>query len=451
MRIEDNSKRSKEDFKEVRSIVDRIADKTLEQLEKEGIFVFPEILKDADDLTREQMILQSYNDSYQSGNVMGFIGVGDERLVIRSRFSEGDNDYLFQYLLEKVMENYNLIKFDTSVNPDEQVFNLLLFLFPRYLQKAMRKGLFKTYIRREYNDDNVRGTIDINRHIRVNTPFAGKIAYSQREYSYDNYLMELIRHTIEFIKGKAYGYRLLNNVKDEVKLVVGATSEYRATDREKIIRLNMKNDIRHAYFHEYRDLQRLCILILRNEKHQFGMGTRKMYGILFDGAWLWEEYVNTLLKDVGEGFEHPRNKAGKGSEWLFRTVDEFDLFGNKVKSGSLQGKIYPDFIGKDKYNRVIADAKYKPMDNIGNKDYLQVLAYMFRFDAKKGYYLYPEVGLESDLHLRLNRGVSFEKNVVPRDDISVIKHGLKIPNDVENYAEFCEMMDVAEKEFVSEM
>ena len=181
------------------------------------------------------------------------------------------------------------------------------------------------------------------------------------------------------------------------------------------------------------------------------MGTRKVYGILFDGAWLWEEYVNTLLEDVGEGFEHPRNKSGKGSEWLFRTVDEFDSFGNKVKSGSLQGKIYPDFIGKDKYNRVIADAKYKPMDNIGNKDYLQVLAYMFRFDAKKGYYLYPEVGLESDLHLRLNRGVSFEKNVVPRDDISVIKHGLKIPNDVENYAEFCEMMDVAEKEFVSGM
>lgn len=40
--------------------------------------------------------------------------------------------------------------------------------------------------------------------------------------------------------------------------------------------------------------------------------------------------------------------------------------------------------------RVIAGAKYKPIDNIYSKDYLQLLAYMFRFDAKTGYYLYPE-------------------------------------------------------------
>ena len=59
-----------------------------------------------------------------------------------------------------------------------------------------------------------------------------------------------------------------------------------------------------------------------------------------------------------------------------------------------RGLIYPDFISRDSEARVIADAKYKPIDNIGNKDYLQVLAYMFRFDAKKGFYFYPEMGEE---------------------------------------------------------
>lgn len=68
------------------------------------------------------------------------------------------------------------------------------------------------------------------------------------------------------------------------------------------------------------------------------------------------------------------------------------------------GLIYPDFIGKDVDNRIIADAKYKPIDNIGNKDYLQVLAYMFRFDARKGFYLYPESDNEEDIELKLNRG-----------------------------------------------
>ena len=64
----------------------------------------------------------------------------------------------------------------------------------------MRKGLFKKYIHRRYNDGNVKGTINIARHIKQNTPFIGNVAYSQREFSYDNSLMELVRHNIEFIK-----------------------------------------------------------------------------------------------------------------------------------------------------------------------------------------------------------------------------------------------------------
>lgn len=84
----------------------------------------------------------------------------------------------------------------------------------------MRKGLFKKYIRRRYNDGNVKGTIDISHHIKQNTPIVGNIAYIQREFSFDNSLMELVRHTIEFIKRKPYGNKLLIKVKDEVKLVI---------------------------------------------------------------------------------------------------------------------------------------------------------------------------------------------------------------------------------------
>ena len=60
----------------------------------------------------------------------------------------------------------------------------------------MRKGLFKKYIRHNYNDGNVKGTIDVARHIEKNTPFTGNVAYSQWEFSFDNSLMELVRHAI---------------------------------------------------------------------------------------------------------------------------------------------------------------------------------------------------------------------------------------------------------------
>ena len=109
--------------------------------------------------------------------------------------------------------------------------------------------------------------------------------------------------------------------------------------------------------------------------------------------------------------------------------------------------IYPDFISRDNEVRIIADAKYKPIDNIGNKDYLQVLAYMFRFDAKKGYYLYPEAEGTDDLQLWMNKGSTYEENVKPRDDVSITKHGLKIPADAENYESFVLRMKASEFEF----
>ena len=430
-KIKDNSQQKKETFLQIKNLTEKIANKTLEQLEREGVFVFPDSVKEAGDITQDQTILQSVNDAYCSGNVMGFLGYGDERLIIESRFCGESKDYFFQYLLDKVLDFPNIVDLDSDATQEDRLFNFFLFLFPYYFKSAMRKGLFKKYIRHSYNDVNIKGTIDVARHIDANTPFVGKIAYSQREFSYDNSLMELVRHTIEFIKRKPYGNKLLIKVKDEVKLVIDATPGYKPYARQKIIEQNKNNAVRHAYYREYLALQRLCLLILRYQKHQIGLGGKRIYGILFDGAWLWEEYINLL---IGGAFYHPMNKGGKGAQRLF--------------NGNV-GLIYPDFISHNSEKRMIADAKYKPINNIGSRDYLQVLAYMFRFDAKVGYYLYPEAENYKDLILRLNQGSTYEKNVMPRDDVSVIKHGLKIPIDVQNYADFIARMKECERNFTS--
>ncbi|MBM6810737.1 hypothetical protein H5983_06610 [Faecalitalea cylindroides] len=431
LKIKDNSQSKKFAFSPIGKLTGKIADKTLGQLEHEGVFVFPELIKDTEDIAQEQMLLQSVNDTYRSGNVMGFLGYGDERLIIESRFCRDGEDYFFQYLLDKVLDFPNIVDLESDANHDNRLFNFLLFLFPHYLKAAMRKGLFKKYIHRGYNDGNVKGAIDVARHIKLNTPFVGNVAYSQREFSYDNSLMELVRHTIEFIKRKPYGGKLLVKVKDEVKLVIDATPGYALYNQQRIIEQNKNNAVRHAYFREYSALQRLCLLILRHQKHQIGLGSRQIYGILFDGAWLWEEYINSLIGDI---FYHPMNKSGKGAQRLF--------------NGNI-GLIYPDFISRNSKTRLIADAKYKPIDNIGNRDYLQVLAYMFRFDAKSGYYLYPEAEGYNDLKLWMNCGSTYEANVMPRNDISITKHGLKIPVDAKDYSEFIARLKIQEQEFRS--
>lgn len=427
-KVKDNTTYITSRFSCNQCIVSNILNKSLNQLDAEGLFIFPEAIKKVEDLTRDQMILQEFNGKYRTGNVMGFIGYGKERLIIQSRFCNDKEDYFLSYLLERVLNIPNIVSLDADTSSDKRLLNFLLFIFPKYLENAIRKGLYKQYIHKKYNDTNIKGKIDIPRHLTKNTPFIGSIAYSQRLFSYDNMLMELIRHTIEFIKSKSYGSIILSDIKEELKLIVNATQSYRTCDRQKIIEQNKKNPIRHAYFREYSALQRLCILILKSEKHDIGSGIQNSYGILFDGAWLWEEYINILLSSH---FYHPKNKSKFGAQQLFSDG---------------KGLIYPDFISKSTDPRLIVDAKYKPIENIRGRDYLQVLAYMYRFDASKGYYIYPDSEGQVPLVLNLNKGSTYENNVSARNDVNIIKLGFKISNKSADYDDF--KMQIHESELV---
>lgn len=436
VKIKDNGSSPKELFESIPNIVNAVLDNDMTDLEREGIFVFPELFKDLEGLSKEQKVLSSEKDIYRSSNVMGFIGSGKEKLIIESRFSRGETDFFFQYLLEHVLDLPHIVDLDSNLNKNSSIIDLYIFLFPYYLKKAMRKGIYKIYVRNEYNDNNVKGTIDINRHIKMNTPFLGNISYSQREFSYENYVVQLIRHTIEFIKRKKIGYSLLGTVADEVNEVNRSTPNFNQLDKMRVIKENIEKPIQHAYFNEYRELQRLCIMILQYEKHQIGSGIDRIHGILFDGAWLWEEYMDLLIAPY---FYHPKNKGGKGAQRLFGRESGRDI-----------GLIYPDFIGIDGEKKTIADAKYKPIQNIGNKDYLQLLAYMFRFDSEIGYYLYPDSEENLKLELYLNEGHTYNNSVKVRDDIKVVKHGLLIPLGDSNYKAFSKKMIESEKQFLKE-
>lgn len=432
----DNQRELKEHYKDIPKLTNKLVNQTLTQLKNDHLFIFPEIIANADDLTADQMVLRSINEDYQTGNLAGFIGYQDERLIIQSRFERSANNYFFQYLIERVFDMPNLMALNTEAQRDRLGFDLLAFLLPLYLKKALRKGLFKTYGRRQYNDSNIRGTIDVARHIRQNSPFIGNIAYNQREFSYENEVTLLIRHTIEFIRNKSYGKAVLGKISDEVATIVVATKHYEDYDRRTIITKNKENPIRHAYYREYRSLQRLCLMILQFEKQRIGGGSQQVQGILFDCAWLWEEYINQL---IGPWFYHPMNKSRVGGQYLF----------------DRGGLIYPDFISRVQEQRIIADAKYKPQGNIGNQDYLQLVAYMARFDAQQGYYIYPNHTDELVTPLHLRQGVTYEDNVSVRESVMIAKLGLKIPevraetDDAVGYQAFKEAMKKSEENFLT--
>ena len=427
MRITDNQHRiAKEGFvAEYPKLSQALLDRTLDNLSKEdNIFIFPNDLKNSPDLEKDQKIFETVNQKIKTGNVIGFLGCGQERLTISSRFSDESNDHFLHYLLQKVL-NINLTSLDVALSREERLYQLLMYLFPKYLQAAIRKGLYKEYQRFSHNNSHVKGVIDVRNHLKKNLPFTGNIAYTTREFTYDNPLMQLIRHTIEYIKNqKSIGQGVLDNLltsRENVAEIVRVTPSYKLADRAKIIRGNQSKPIRHAYFHEYRKLQELCLMILNQEKHGLGYQDQKIHGILFDVAWLWEEYVHTLLP---KGFLHPRNKEKKGGILVFSDGKR---------------KVYPDFY--DRERKIVLDAKYKKLEDaekgINREDLFQLISYSYILKAEKAGLVFPSKDKVIDNEIGKLAGYG----------ALLKKWSIQIPQNSSSYREFCEMMENSEETF----
>ena len=423
MRITDNQhKIVKEEFvEEYPKLSNLLLDRTLESLSQdERVFIFPNDLKNSSDLEKDQKIFETVNKEIKTGNVIGFLGYGQERLTISSRFSNESDDYFLHYLLQKVL-HINLTSLDVALSREERLYQLLMYLFPKYLQAAIRKGLYKEYHRFSHNDSNVKGVIDVRNHLKKNLPFTGNIAYTTREFTYDNSLIQLIRHTIEYIKTqKSFGARLDSN-RETIDEVTRVTPSYKLADRAKFIRINKTKPLRHAYFREYRKLQELCLMILNREKNGLGYQEQKIHGILFDVAWLWEEYVYTLLP---KGFVHPRNKD---------KTDGISVFSVGKR------KVYPDFY--DRERKIVLDAKYKKLEftekGINREDLFQLISYSYILKAEKAGLIFPS----------MEQSVNSEIGKVAGYGAQLKKCSIQIPQKVSSYSEFCKMMENSEEKF----
>lgn len=406
----------------------KIAEKPIGQLsldDNPNLLIFPQNLEEYGDKIGKEYVCEVREGKLFTRNIMGFIGYGDTKVRIHSRFAQGEDDYFLHYMLQKV---FAINLFDLKYHSDEEsIFDFLIYLFPTFLKRAMRQGLYKEYQTREYNDANIRGRIDVARHIRMNVPFAGKVAYSTREYAYDNHVTQLIRHTIEFIANHPYGGGILKNddiTKDAVTLIREATPTYSQNERRKVMNQNLR-PLSHPYFSEYRHLQRLCVQILRYEEIKYGRNDDEIYGVLFDGAWLWEEYLNTLLRDCG--YIHPQNKISKGRIYLF---------------DDRTGVRYPDFYKDD----IVLDAKYKryadmKLQNIDGEDLHQVITYMYILGARYGGLIVPRQHKQEDIvqTSKILKGYGGRMNI----------YSIIVDSPAQNYKDYCMQMNQHENEFIS--
>ncbi|MBO6167414.1 MAG: hypothetical protein J6P13_03575 [Kiritimatiellae bacterium] len=361
---------------------ERISGKTLSQLRSENpnLLIFPlefGSVKDIEKVTVFSVKDETEEEKIVTGNLMGFVGYKGCSLSIASRFYPNGNDYFLHYMLARA-SGAHIVDFDFG-RQNDSVWDFLPYLFPQSMAYAWRQGVYRVNRRMERNDSHVRGTIDVARHIQQNIPFQGNVAYSFSEKTINNPVNRLIRLTIDVLE-KDRRYNPLFNSDDkifleavnQIKQNIGASD---IANKSKIIKENLR-PVSHPLFLRYKALQKLCLAILRHDKLTFGSDSDKIHGILFDGAWLWEEYLSKIMPS---GITHSDNRNRK----------------NGVNA--LRGKWswYPDFYGKGDL-AIVLDAKYKRLDGgkeldegIGASDQHQIVSYMYILKARYGGFVYP--------------------------------------------------------------
>ena len=405
---------------------------------KDGFLIYCNEDKRKDDVEKNSVFTISDN-KLTTYNIAGFVGTKHTFLTICSRFAkdssndstiESGDDYFLHYMLQKVF-NINISTLEHATDRNK-AFQFLPYLFKYYFLQAMSQGLYKKYVWNKYNDSKVKGTIDIARHIKHNYIFTGNIAYNVREHSYDNNINQLIRHTIEYISNLEMYSMMLesDDMADLVQDIRRITPTYSAKNRQQVINDNLKSDI-HPYYYEYEPLRQICLQILmEDDELKYGRAENKIYGILFDVAWLWEEYLNTLVSEIDSSFIHTRNKSKENRIYMLENNG---------------WEAYPDYYSSAL--DIVMDAKYKHangINQIDSKDKMQIISYMHVLGLKKGVFLHPADNKHAG-------NISYGKLNIPEKntDEYVYQYCFKIPQgEINGMQDFIDKITVSENEFI---
>lgn len=320
-----------------------------------------------------------------TGNNMGVLRLRDEHcgiqiiLEIHSRFDSEKSQFFMTYMLSKVFGGSTVDWIRYASSPMWEI--LMIFLFRNRLIDAYAQGVFKKYTRFEHNDTRFRGAFNINEHLRENIPFRGTLAYTTHEFSYDNPITRLVRHTLRHIQVKypdllAGAGQTFTEARHAIEQ---HTPGWDPRGLHRCIKENIR-PLRHPYFSAYEPLRIACLSVLRDEGASFyeSDAEHEAEGVIFDGAWLWENYLATILPPA---YTHADNISEANPIYLFT--------GNKYKR-------FPDFYYK---NVAVIDAKYKHLQSgpIDRSDIHQLITYMYILKSVIGAFISPDREISSGI------------------------------------------------------
>ena len=343
-------------------------------------------IKNEDDLI---ISIKKDGENYlaQTGNYVGKFKWEGLEIDIKSRFSNTFLERMLNFANDIFLDDVSIT--GNKIDKDFDISKYIIYyMFVQNLEKAFLLGLPKAYKSIEHHEMKLKGKIDINKFIKYDIPFQGKISSVSREQKEIQEIIDVLYKAVKIIdkNNKAF-LKNIPHIKTHLK-------QYKSNNyisNETINKALKSKALQNPIFAPYKKVLEYARFIINgNNIEEKNDGKQETFGFIINVAELFEIYITKLLqKEFSDWYvESPKIE-------LYNTPQMF-----------YQRKIIPDIVMKKASDVLVFDTKYKKMTmqgknkngagDVDRNDFFQINTYMSyyqnhpdKYNVKIGGLLYP--------------------------------------------------------------
>lgn len=353
----------------------------------------------------------------QTGNYVGkFVWNGLE-IDIKLRFSNTFLERMLNFANDIFLDDVSITGKD-SINELDISKYIIYYMFIQNLEKAFLLGLPKAYKSIEHHEMKLKGKIDINKFIKYDIPFQGKISSVSREQKEIQEIIDVLYKAVKIIdkNNKAF-LKNISHIKTHLK-------QYKSNNyvsNETINRALKSKALQNPIFAPYKKVLEYARFIINGNNIEKNDGKQETFGFIINVAELFEIYITKLLKK-------------EFSEWNIESP-KIELYSNQF----FARKIIPDIVMKKDNDVIVFDTKYKKMlmrdryqngGDVDRNDFFQINTYMSyyqnhpdKYNVKIGGLLYP-----IEKSFKENKDICHSETWFGNPDTKFIVDGIDLSN-----------------------
>lgn len=291
--------------------------------------------------------------------------------------------------------DYPYISIAADIENTDDLQELFVSLYVRYVKAALDRGLFFRYEEKTEDLPTIRGRLDIKDYITKKYPNGqlDKFLCSYSTFEFDNLLNRVIKCTLKFVWNIATpsNQKIIRNLLNKL----GEVSDQNCTPRDcDTIQLSKMQS-------KYKIILSMSKMFLLNKTTNYNLDTHDSFCFMFPTDLLFEGFIGGFIQSV---FNKDAKVTLQASE--VSLVDSIRLGDQEFAQAFvmrhdilIEHKEKGMFILDAKYKEVSrfegnTDFRYDIINDINSGDLYQVLTYAISRGLDKVYLLYPQFRFE---------------------------------------------------------